>query len=486
MEMRRRAGKRWLLRGCLCILLVFAVCPAQSQKSYGVRNGRMFIALARTMAPASLDSFISRYDLREIGLFSFLRAGKDDSIRAAGWLVEQNNTKGILITKSLQAADNLSSPENRIGLTNERNSFAVRFPSVSADVRYGVNRFRNQLPYEVRGGKARFFLRGHEGARAVSLSGSFNDWAPDAIRMTRVAGGWVAQVPLLPGKWWYKFVVDGNWIADPDNRVSESDGEGNTNSVFFRPNTVFTLHGHMSARKAYVAGNFNNWRKTDLPMIKTPIGWELPLYLAEGTHTYKYIVNGQWIADERQAEKLPDGQGGFNSVYRIGKAYLFALTGFETAKEVVLAGSFNGWRDDEWTLRRTKSGWELPLTLGPGNYEYRFRIDGRWITDPGNPLSSESGGHRNSFLAIGANYNFRLAGHANARAVFVAGDFNNWNPNGLAMKRVGNDWVFSIHLTPGKHLYKFNVDGEWIIDPANPLWEQNEYGTGNSVIWANR
>jgi len=35
----------------------------------------------------------------------------------------------------------------------------------------------------------------------------------------------------------------------------------------------------------------------------------------------------------------------------------------------------------------------------------------------------------------------------------------------------------------GKHLYKFIVDGKWIKDPDDPLWEGNEFGTDNSVIW---
>jgi hypothetical protein len=51
------------------------------------------------------------------------------------------------------------------------------------------------------------------------------------------------------------------------------------------------------------------------------------------------------------------------------------------------------------------------------------------------------------------------------------------------MKKENGGWIFTAHLSPGKHLYKFIVDGKWIIDPANKLWEQNEYGSGNSVLW---
>jgi len=47
-------------------------------------------------------------------------------------------------------------------------------------------------------------------------------------------------------------------------------------------------------------------------------------------------------------------------------------------------------------------------------------------------------------------------------------------------------WKYPVHLNPGKHSYKFIVDGRWMIDPANELWEENEFGTGNSVLWIER
>ncbi|MEI9810165.1 MAG: glycoside hydrolase [Bacteroidota bacterium] len=81
------------------------------------------------------------------------------------------------------------------------------------------------------------------------------------------------------------------------------------------------------------------------------------------------------------------------------------------------------------------------------------------------------------------NYTFRLKGFSNAKTIYLAGDFNNWSPNTFAMKKQGSEWVLAVHLSAGKHLYKLVVDGKWIIDPANKLWEQNEQETGNSVLW---
>jgi hypothetical protein len=44
-------------------------------------------------------------------------------------------------------------------------------------------------------------------------------------------------------------------------------------------------------------------------------------------------------------------------------------------------------------------------------------------------------------------------------------------------------WTLPVYLAPGKYTYKFIVDNHWITDPGNPLWEDNEYGTNNSVLW---
>ena len=51
------------------------------------------------------------------------------------------------------------------------------------------------------------------------------------------------------------------------------------------------------------------------------------------------------------------------------------------------------------------------------------------------------------------------------------------------MKKVDGEWVAEVFLGRGKHRYKFVVDGESIIDPQNPLWEENDTGPKNSIVW---
>lgn len=72
------------------------------------------------------------------------------------------------------------------------------------------------------------------------------------------------------------------------------------------------------------------------------------------------------------------------------------------AKNVFVAGSFNGWKPENGPLVPVGDGhWVGNLTVDPGRYEYLFVVDGQWLPDPNaketvvNPY-----GGRNSVLTV--------------------------------------------------------------------------------------
>ncbi|CAL9195645.1 unnamed protein product [Musa hybrid cultivar] len=70
-----------------------------------------------------------------------------------------------------------------------------------------------------------------------------------------------------------------------------------------------------------------------------------------------------------------------------------------SASEVLLAGSFDGWNSQR---RMESSGWgifSLYLKLYPGRYEIKFIVDGVWKIDPLRPLVHNNG-HENNLLII--------------------------------------------------------------------------------------
>lgn len=73
-----------------------------------------------------------------------------------------------------------------------------------------------------------------------------------------------------------------------------------------------------------------------------------------------------------------------------------------------------------------------------------------------------------------------------AKEVFVAGDFNNWNASEHAMRKFKDGkYIKKLKLKPGRYEYQFVVDGQWWTDPANPNRQPNSFGSENSVIEIN-
>jgi tetratricopeptide (TPR) repeat protein len=73
-------------------------------------------------------------------------------------------------------------------------------------------------------------LKGYPKARLVTLAGSFNQWNSLHTILFRQGDEWIGTIDLKPGKYPYKFVVDGEWILDPDNPETMEEN-GNTNSA---------------------------------------------------------------------------------------------------------------------------------------------------------------------------------------------------------------------------------------------------------------
>jgi hypothetical protein len=69
-------------------------------------------------------------------------------------------------------------------------------------------------------------------AKHVSVRGEFNGWSPDATPMKRHDDGhWETSVTLAPGRYEYKFFVDGQWLPDPLARENVWNNHGSLNSV---------------------------------------------------------------------------------------------------------------------------------------------------------------------------------------------------------------------------------------------------------------
>jgi chromosome partitioning protein len=68
-------------------------------------------------------------------------------------------------------------------------------------------------------------------AARVQLVGDFNEWALDGTEMEPAGRMWTKVVKLQPGRYRYRYVVDGQWQADPLNAIAEPCPYGGHNSI---------------------------------------------------------------------------------------------------------------------------------------------------------------------------------------------------------------------------------------------------------------
>ncbi len=69
-------------------------------------------------------------------------------------------------------------------------------------------------------------------SKKVQLAGSFNGWNPSENSLKKAKDGkWKATLSLLPGRFEYKFVVDGDWQNDQRPVECVPNGSGGWNSV---------------------------------------------------------------------------------------------------------------------------------------------------------------------------------------------------------------------------------------------------------------
>ncbi|MFM9984016.1 MAG: glycogen-binding domain-containing protein [Flavobacteriales bacterium] len=472
------------------IALLLMVLTNYSQKPvFRVENEEMILRLDRSWNKRTTDSILVLFDMAKLSVDSAWRFGSAGQLALDGWLVRKKGKNQLEVYKSTQGGrgfDLIGLPLSLDG--GGKDSVMIGEPNTNSfdNLHFGFNDFKNTSVYALNDSLTVFRLDGFKKAKQVYLSGSFNNWSTQGFVMKRDEIGWVLPIPLAAGKHEYKFIVDGRWMGDPFNNQKTPDNAGDYNSVFFKTNYTFRLKGYPEARRVVVAGSFNNWSEGEPEMQRIGDSWVLDVFLPDGTFPYKFIVDNNWITDPANPDARPDGYGNINSFISLGTPVFIELSGYLNASEVYLAGSFNNWGQTGLSMNKTESGWTIPVVLRFGVYDYFFIADGKEVTDSTTPVRTYSIENKKlNFVVLQPNHIFELKNYPDAKSVFVTGNFCDWQEPGYPLEKKDGVWQLPFALPAGKVKYKYIVDGKWILDPANSRWEENEFGTGNSVLWIN-
>lgn len=241
--------------------------------------------------------------------------------------------------------------------------------------------------------------------RQVFVAGEFNNWSPNSwLMQKKPSGTYELSKPLSDFTedfdWEFKFVVNGEHWAEPteefENIIRARNRFGMKMQVYnlrlytaFATdygNVTFKLKGHQDAKEVLLTGTFNRWDESNFQMIPTPWGWTVTLQLRPDRYEYKFIVDGEWLPDPNNPDKVQNEYDGYNSVINVTKIVEFKLRGYDKAKEVFLSGDFNNWDEKDLPMKKKNGYWWVAVELSGGKHHYKFIVDDEWITDPYNSV----------------------------------------------------------------------------------------------------
>ena len=246
-----------------------------------------------------------------------------------GWEFIQVDTNLYQLVKNLTELEGCLDYGQKMMLHNffEDEFFEASINSV------GYMEFEPENVQRLNDDKFIFYLPEFNEATQVVISGNFNNWNTLDNNMTLTDGSWIFKQLLVPGRYEYKFIVDGHWTEDPNNRNTVINKHGSFNSLFVVPNYTFTLSERLNANRLILSGDFVNWDEGLIKMKKIDDQWQAKMYLPDNVYEYKFITDGEWFVDPKNSKtKMTDGH--LNSILELGEKYKFFLKGYTEAKAV--------------------------------------------------------------------------------------------------------------------------------------------------------
>lgn len=261
------------------------------------------------------DNGVEQMDFKDLDIKNVAVSGEFNNWSKSGWTMHKVSENIYQLRKNLKDFEDKLEWEYKF-IINE--AFWVEPPNDAPNRRNDWDSYNNLVLNTTRPslkGNTTFRLKDYPNANRVFLAGEFNHWNPSELLFGEENGERICRVDLSEGKHTYKFVVDGKWITDPNNPLTEADAEGIHNSVLYLGNPVkFTLKGYTDAKQVILAGSFNNWNETAFVCQKSSEGWTYQINLPKGNYPYKFIVDGHWITDPNNKFYQTDNQGHTNSI----------------------------------------------------------------------------------------------------------------------------------------------------------------------------
>ncbi|MEQ8819147.1 MAG: carbohydrate-binding protein [Sumerlaeia bacterium] len=358
---------------------------------------------------------------------------------------------------------------------------------VSAEVTFTVS--PEDMPFE-------------EKADFVSVSGTFNNWDHYGSRLEFDGEKYTGSFDIPDGEYAYKIYANGpyeTWFADPNSLAN------NVAADFGMESKLFVKDG-----QAVVPSGQSGWQaiQLDAPeatnvelmiisyqnvepaitMRKNAEGvWESWLSHEREDFVYNIFrdnqaVHEEWLGPDGKPTKPQVYSGQRMMPFRLDLDRVDRVTDPGDVRLVTVRGTFNSWHQSEGLIPRVgESAFEGSLPVYDGEQAYKFvavRQDGRLIhiPDPAvNTYALDGYGAVNTLIEAKegkvtkpeGTTAFRLRA-PKADAVFLTGDFIDWRPDAVPMRRGEEEGIWEAHLrVEPPYRYRFVLDGRPVLDTSS-------------------
>ena len=350
--------------------------------------------------------------------------------------------------------------------------------------------------------------------RQLTVAGDFNDWSTNRHRLRdeNNEGVWEVTIPLKPGGYHYRFVLNGeHWLRDYTN--PQYSGEHSNAFIYVdtiaypqvlrvRPangswlyevadSAVFHFDQTIEQQQVYRISLIFDGLEPSFSVRDSTLRMALPV-LSEGEHTWRmalinsrsdtvYVKQGLWYVNFHN--QAPRAHAGNTQWAYLGQK--IELNGGRTYDP-----DWDGPLRFRWQMISGPSGFTLqnihtpfPEFSATAAGTYRLRMTVR--DSLGATAADET-----EVLVLNAQqpqtlFTFDPAALTDSiQTISLVGEFNQWNAQSHSMQWDGDsrNWQIALPLDPGQYEYKFVVNGSnWIIDPQNPHKIEDGWQGFNSI-----
>jgi len=208
----------------------FSTLSAYFNLDNGTGKIRGIYAQGNTKVKPILEEYLAPFKKEGNGTVTIQNSNQTDhelfdalNIPAFQFIQEPLNYLSAIHHTNMDVADYVNRPDLR------ENAVMVAFLAYKVAMRDSLLPRRDYISVlPSRKGNTTFFLQGFEKARSVSLVSDFNNWNMFGTPLAKVNGRWTCQLDLPKGRYLYKYIVDGDWTADPKTPPDKllRDGKG--------------------------------------------------------------------------------------------------------------------------------------------------------------------------------------------------------------------------------------------------------------------